>query len=319
MAFSLRLLRVFLAVARHRSFTRAAGELGLTQPAVSRAVRELESQTRATLLDRTPAGVRLTEAGSALLTHARVIFAETRAAEEDLDALAGLAQGTLRIGASPTIATYVVPPMLHAYHTRYPGVELRLVTAPSRVVARLLFEREVDIALVETPVDDDRLSARVWAEDTLVIVAAPTHTLAGRSDLTPAAIAQELFVIREPGSGTHRLVLRALRSHGVVPHRRLEVDSTEAITQIVAAGLGTAIVSRCAAADPLALGRLVILDVPGLAIRRPFTRLALAGVEISAAATAFESMIVAPLRATSGARTKARGARNAGRVLGRRS
>ncbi len=282
-------------------------------------MRELESQTRATLLDRTPAGVRLTEAGSALLAHARVIFAETRAAEEDLDALAGLAQGTLRIGASPTIATYVVPPMLHAYHTRYPGVELRLVTGPSRSVARLLLEREVDVTLVETPVDDARLNARVWAEDVLVVVAAPTHPLAGRSDLTPAALAQDLFVLREPGSGTQRLVLRALRAHGVVPQRRLEVDSTEAITQIVAAGLGTAMVSRCAAADSLALGRLVILEIPGLAIRRPFTRLALAGVGISAVAAAFESMIAAPSRVTPGGRTKARAARNGGKALSGRS
>jgi DNA-binding transcriptional LysR family regulator len=291
MPFNLRLLRVFLAVAHRQNITQAAVDLALTQPAVSRSVRELERQTRATLLERTASGVRLTEAGRALLTHARVIFAEARAAEEDLQALAGLAQGTLRVGGSPTIATYLLPPLLHAFQAHYPGVEMRLTSAPSRLIARLLAEREIDVALVETPVEDPRLRSAVWVEDELVVIAAPSHPLASRATVPPSALVHELLVTREPGSGTYNTVMGALRTHGVVPQRRLEVDTAEAIIQLVAAGLGFAIVSRYAAADALALGRLAVVDVSGVQIRRPLMRLSLVTGGESATARAFNGFL----------------------------
>ncbi len=295
MSFNLRLIRVFLAIAERKNITQAAADLGVSQPSVSRSVRELERQVRATLLERTPSGVRLTEAGLALLAHARNIFAEARAAEEDLEALAGLTQGTLRVGGSPTIATYLLPPLLERFHTRYPGVELRLTSAPSRAIARLLTEREIDVALVETPVEDARLGSTVWGEDEMVVVASPTHPLCGRSPMAPAALVHELLVTREPGSGTYDTVMRGLRQVSVVPKRRLEVDTAEAIIQLVSAGLGFAVVSRSAAADALALGRLRMLDVTGLAIRRPLMRLSLAVAGESATARAFGEFLDTPV------------------------
>jgi DNA-binding transcriptional LysR family regulator len=298
MSFNLRLIRVFLAIAHRKNITQAAADLGVSQPSVSRSVRELERQMRATLLERTPSGVRLTEAGEALLAHARNIAAEARAAEEDLEALAGLTQGTLRVGGSPTIATYLLPPLLHTFHNRYPGVELRLTSAPSRAIARMLAEREIDVALVETPVEDPRLRSSVWAEDHLVVTVAPGHALQGRSPLQPAALAHELLVTREPGSGTYDTVMGALRQLGVVPRRRLEVDTAEAIIQLVASGLGFAIVSRQAAADAIALGRLVVVDVAGLHITRPLMRLSLVAAGESAAARAFGSFLDTPPRET---------------------
>ncbi len=294
MPFNLRLIRVFLAIAHRESITQAAADLGVSQPSVSRSVRELERQTRAILLERTPSGVRLTDAGHALLAHARNIVAEARAAEEDLEALAGLTQGTLRVGGSPTIATYFIPPILHAFHSRYPGVELRLTSAPSRAIARLLAEREIDVALVETPVDDPRLRSSVWAEDHLVVIATPAHALHGRSPVLPAALVHELLVTREPGSGTYDTVMRALRDVGVVPKRRLEVDTAEAIIQLVAAGLGFAVVSRHAAADAIALGRVRVVEVVGLQIRRPLMRLSLLAAGESAAARAFGAFLDSP-------------------------
>ncbi len=294
MPFNLRLIRVFLAIAHRKNITQAAADLGVSQPSVSRSVRELERQTRATLLERTPSGVRLTEAGEALLTHARNIMAEARAAEEDLDALAGLTQGTLRVGGSPTIATYLLPPLLQTFHTRYPGVELRLTCAPSRVIARLLAEREIDVALVETPVVDPRLQSAVWAEDHLLVVAAPDHPLCARAPVAPAALVHELLVTREPGSGTYDTVMRGLRQVGVVPRRRLEVDTAEAIIQLVASGLGFAVVSRHAAADALALGRLRVVTVTGLQIQRPLMRLGLVAAGTSAAARAFGAFLDVP-------------------------
>src|SRR5579862_5893756 len=172
MSFNLRLIRVFLAIVHRQNITQAAADLGVSQPSVSRSVRELERQVGTPLLERVPSGVRLTEGGRVFLVHARNIFAEARAAEEDLEALAGLTQGTLRVGGSRTIATYLLPPVLQRFYGRYPGVGLRLTSAPSREIARLLIEREIDVALVETPVEDARLRAETWAEDQLVVVAA---------------------------------------------------------------------------------------------------------------------------------------------------
>jgi DNA-binding transcriptional LysR family regulator len=229
------------------------------------------------------------------LGHARNIVAEARAAEEDLEALAGLTQGTLRIGGSPTIATYLLPPLLQTFHSRYPGVELRLTSAPSRVIARLLAEREIDVALVETPVEDPRLRSVVWAEDVLVVVAAPGHPLCGRSAVPPTALVHEILVTREPRSGTYDTVMRALRDLGVVPKRRLDVDTAEAIIQLVASGLGFAVVSRHAAADALALGRLRTVDVAGLHVRRPLMRLSLLAAGESAAARVFGTYLDTPV------------------------
>jgi len=312
MSFNLRLIRVFLAIAERKNLTQAAADLGVSQPSVSRSVRDLERQTGAILLERTPSGVRLTEAGHVLLGHARNIFAEARAAEEDLEALAGLTQGTLRVGGSPTIATYMLPPLLQTFHRRYPGVELRLMSAPSRVVARMLAEREIDVALVETPVEDPRLNTTQWAEDELVVVAAAAHPLVLRSPAAPGELAHELLVTREPGSGTYDTVMRALRAVGVAPKRRLEVDTAEAIIQLVASGLGFAIVSRSAAADALAAGRLRVIDVTGLEIRRPLMRLALVAAGESAAARAFGAFLdvgSAPRRGPAAAATRASNAR----------
>lgn len=195
------------------------------------------------------------------------------------------------MGGSPTIATYLLPPLLHAFQANYPGVEMRLTSAPSRVIARLLAEREIDIALVETPVEDPRLRSAVWIEDELVVIAAPSHLLVSRGTVPPSALVHELLVTREPGSGTYNTVMGALRAHGVVPQRRLEVDTAEAIIQLVAAGLGFAIVSRYAAADALALGRVAVVDVTGVRIRRPLMRLSLVTGGESAAARAFSGFL----------------------------
>jgi molybdate transport repressor ModE-like protein len=289
MPFSFRLLRLFTAVARCGSVTAAARALGLSQPAVSKGVRTLEAQIGAPLLVRTPRGLRPTEAGAALLDHGRVIFAAARAAEDDVRALTGLERGTLRVGGSPTLATYILPQLLRAFHARHPAVTLELVCAPSRVVAAQLAERDLDVALTEALVEDSRLTTERWIDDQLVPVAAPTHSIAKHA--SRAAVARELFVLREPGSGTRNLVLAALARRGIEPARTLTADSSEAIRQIVAEGLGIAIDSAWAVADLVALGRLVVLDVPELRIRRPMYRLALRSGGESVAARAFGDLV----------------------------
>lgn len=289
MTFSFRLLRLLSAVANAGSVTRAARALGLTQPAVSKGLRALERQVGVPLFVRAGGRLHPTEAGAALIERARVIFAEARAAEEDVRALAGLERGRLSIGGSPTIADYVLPRLLYTFCRRYPGVAVRLTRAPTRVVAAQFAERHLDLALTEAAVDDPRIVTEQWITDELVPVAAPKHPLAVRPSLR--ALANELIIIREPGSGTRDIVLGTLRRNGIEPGRMVTADSSEGIRQIVAAGLGMAIDSHWAIADLVRLGRLTVLDLPMLRVQRPLYRLTLRSGRQSAAARAFGDII----------------------------
>jgi len=295
MPLSLRLLRVFVAVAHRQSFTRAAEQLGLTQPGVSKSVRELERQAGARLVERTPTGVTLTEAGTVLLGHARAILAEERAAEDAMHALRGLSRGALRIGASSTIATYILPAFVQQFSVQHPAIELTLQTARSRAVASALVEQQLDIGLIEAPVpDDSRLKIVPWRDDELVVVAAPSHPLAPQAPIPIAALANEMLVVRERGSGTRRIVLDMLKAHGVTPQRTLGADSVESIKHLVASGLGLSIISRAAIEDMLALRRLVVLETVDCHLTRPLNRVMRRGGQ-SAAARAFVASTPASL------------------------
>ncbi len=291
MAYSFQLLRVFVAVAHRQSFTRAAAQMGLTQPGVSKGIRELERQAGMRLVERTPTGVRLTDAGNVLLVHARAILAEERAAEDAMLSMRGLGRGSLRIGASPTIATYLLPSYVQEFSARHPAIDLHLQTAPSRAVATALLERDLDVGLIEAAVPDDpRLKLMPWREDELVVIAAPGHRLAPQAPIPIAALAGEMMVLREPGSGTRKVVLDVLAQHGITPQRVMDADSVEAIKRIVAAGLGLSIVSRAAIEDMLALRRLVVLEMTDVRITRPLSRLALKRGQ-TAAARAFLALM----------------------------
>ena len=294
MPLNFRLLRVFVAVAHRQSFTRAAEQLGMTQPGVSKSIHELERQAGTRLVERVPTGVRLTEAGTVLLGHARTILAEERAAEDALHSLRGLGQGSLRIGASPTIATYLLPAFVQQFSSQHPAIELHLRTAPSRDIAAAVIARELDIGLAEAPVGEDaRMTVVPWREDELVVVAAPSHPLAPQAPIPIAAVANELIVLREAGSGTRKTVLGMLAAHGVVPQRTLDADSVESIKRIVAAGLGLSIVSRAAIEDMLALRRLVVLELTDCRMTRPLNRLALRSGQ-SPATKAFVTLLHPP-------------------------
>lgn len=300
MPINLHLLRLFAMVARHRSFSRAAEALHISQPAISKGVRELEAQLGTRLLERGgPGGVALTEAGRVLAGHAAALFTAERAAEEDLAAFRGLHRGTLAIGASTTIATYLLPRVIGAFHRRHPQVELRLTSVNTHAVVELLLARELDVALVEGPVEEPGLLAEPWGEDEMVLVAGATHPLASVEAPAPEALAGELILVREPGSGTRDVGFEALAAWGVQPRRTLEVGSTEAIKQLVAAGVGVAVVSAAAAADQIALGRLCVPPLRTesggpLTLRRVLSRLRLPGRQPSAAAAAFDALLDHP-------------------------
>lgn len=291
MSLNLHHLRIFAFVAEYGGFSRAAVALRLSQPAVSKSVRELEREVGLALFDRGGRTPRLTDAGSALLVRARELFGIERVAEEELGALRGLERGILRVGASTTIATYFLPELLARFHAQHPGVVLRVLSANTRSVARRLLEGRLDIALVEGPVEHERIEVVQWREDELVVIAPATHSLVRRRRLTASDLKDEPFILREPGSGTRVVAEVALAEHGIHPSAALQLGSTEAIKQAVAAGLGLALVSRAAAADQLALGYIAVLRISGMTVRRPLTDLRLAGRSPSATTLAFRQLL----------------------------
>lgn len=294
MALNLHHLRLFAAVVDNGGFTRAAGALNLSQPAISKSLKELESDLGMPLIDRGGRGLQLTDAGRMLYGRARELFGVERVAERELRELRGVKRGSLRIAASTTIATYLLPPILGRFHLRHPNVRIQATSANTRTVLRLLLEARVDLALVEGPVSDARVTIHPWRDDELVVIAPIGHWLIGRGSTSRATvqdIAREQFLVREPGSGTREVSEAALARHGVRLERTMRVGGTEAIKQAVAAGLGLAIVSRAAAADQLALGRIAVLNVDGLTIRRTLTRLELRERAKSVAARELEGLL----------------------------
>ncbi len=288
---NLHLLRIYVAVVEAGSFSRAAEALGISQPAASKAVRELESQLDNVLLDRQGRGFRPSEAGQALYGYGRSIFALEREADEAVRAYAGLARGRLVIGASTTIASYWLPPYLVAFGDRHPGVSLQVRAANTQQVVELLLDCAVDVALVEGEPGEAPVECRPWRQEEMIVLGpreAPGETA--------APLAARRWIVREPGSGSRAATERLLAEIGLDSPALLEVGSNEAVVQAVAAGAGVGLVPRICARDQLALGRVRRLALEGGAaqrapIRRQLYRLRLPQRPVSTAALAFEALL----------------------------
>ncbi len=291
MTLNLHLVRVFAAVVASGSFTGAAGDLHLSQPAVSRAVAELERQLGHPLLERGHRVVRLTPAGELLYDHARRLFAIERAAEAALEELDGLERGQLAIGASTTIGTYMLPGVLGAFHRRHPAIRLLLDIGNTAQVVERLRGGSLETAFVEGPVSGGDLLVTAWREDRLVVVAAPGHPVLSGGPVPLERLLAEPFILREPGSGTREVLESTLRLAEGRPPVAMELGSTEAVKRAVEAGLGLSAISVATIEQELALGRLALVDVPGLRIARVLSQVRLAGSRPSRALRAFDAML----------------------------
>jgi len=292
-ALNLNLLRSFWHVAQAGSVSGASQTAFVSQPALSKAVRELEAQIGMALFERGARGVTLTEAGQSLQAYASAIFGLERDAEDALRALKTPEGSTLRIGASTTIATYVLPPLLTRFKARFPIARFSLARDNSAGIEARLSAFELDVALVEGPSHDPKIEATFWRDEELVLICAPLHPLAKRE-----ASWEELracgWLVRERGSGTREVVENALAPFGLPPESAMEIGGAETLKQAVAWDLGIAFVSREAATDQLALGKLSLISLPDFSLRRAFYRLHLPNRPQSPAARAFEALLLAP-------------------------
>ena len=289
---TLRQLEVLLAVARERSFSRAAKKIHSSQPTLSEHVGELERELDRKLFFRRGREVTLTEAGRVFAEYAGAALAAVDGARQALGELDGLTHGSLLIGASTTPGIYVMPGVIATFRQRYPGVELRLRIANSQVIEDRVKERELDLGVVGGHAigpGEECLAAGLL--DELVVIVPPGHAWAKRRDIRPAELAGQPLLVREEGSATRRVTERALQQAGVRYRVAMELDHTEAIKQAVLAGLGVAFVSTYAVRGEIATGRLRAVRLRGLRVRRHFHVLHHEARRVTASARAFMAVL----------------------------
>lgn len=265
---TLRQLRSLTAIRAGGKITLAASELGLTPPAVTLQLQQLEHETGLTLFNRTPQGMLPTRAGLAVLDAAQAIEERLRVLADEIDAIKGVRRGSLRLGVVST-AKYFAPQLIAAFVRDFPGIELKLVVGNRAETIDSMKSHHIDIALMGRPPAGVPARAVVFGDHPLVIIAPPDHPLVGERDISKERLAEESFLMRENGSGTRismEIFMRELP--GWLEKPGIEMDSNETIKQSVMAGLGIAFISGHTVASELEAGRLAMLDVVGMPIRR---------------------------------------------------
>ncbi len=290
MHLTLRQLQCFSAVARNLSYTKAADELHLTQPAVSMQIRQLEQQAGLALTEQLGKKVHLTEAGEEVYRYARSILQQVDEMDDVLDKLKGFAGGKLRIAAISS-ANYFAPRLLGTFHQRFPDVSVSIETTNQAAVVKLVSENEVDMAIMGQPPEEAHLEALEFMENPLIIVAPPGHRLAARKRIALKELEKEVFLIREPGSGTRGAMERFFRQQKLKLTTGMEMGSLSGIKQGVQAGLGLGLLPRGAVQVELGLGNLVELKVRGLPIQRHWYVVLHKGKRLSVAAEEFKSLL----------------------------
>lgn len=289
---TLRQLKIFEAVARHLSYSRAAEELHLTQPAVSMQVRQMEEAAGLPLTEQIGKKVFLTAAGGELARHARVIAEQLREAEGAIDALKGLRSGRLTIGVVST-AKYFAPRLLVAFRLRHAEIELRLEVHNRELIVQQLADNQIDLAIMGQPPHNIATAAQAFAEHPLVIIAAPQHPLARVKRVAPKRLERETFLIREPGSGTRSAMERYFTEHAIVLQQSMEMSSNETIKQSAMANMGLAFISEHTIGLEMAMGQLVSLAVVGLPVMRQWYVVHLQDKRLSPVAAAFHGFLLA--------------------------
>ena len=253
-------LEYFLAICETRNLARAAETLGITQPALTRSLQRLETHLGARLFDRAHGRISLTPAGVVAFAHAERILALTAELDSRLRDMGGQVAGPLLIGASTTIADFLLPQVLGEFKATHPGVAPSLFVGNSEAVQERLGERALDIGFIEGDSYMPSLAGERLCSDELQVVCAPGHPLAGRRSVAAGALVEHAYLSREQGSGTREVIDHFLKRAGVEPgalHVIMEASSPEALKGLVAAGMGFAIMSRVSVAKEVRLGLLV--------------------------------------------------------------
>jgi LysR family transcriptional regulator, low CO2-responsive transcriptional regulator len=288
---TLRQMRVFASVARHLSFTRAARELHLTQPAVSQQVKLLEDEVGLPLFEKIGRQVQLAPAGTELLRYATQTIELMREASESFAAMRGLKRGVLKLGAVST-AKYFAPSLLSAFTPAYPEITIQFSVGNREEIIKQMAANEIDLVIMGRPPRELDTIAEAFAKHPLVMIASPDHPLAAKKRIPLKQLATEQFLIREAGSGTRASMEHVFRERHVSFRVSMEVSSNETIKQAVMAGMGLSFISAHTVGLELAAGKLVCLDIVGLPIVRDWYVMHLREKHLAPIAAAFRAFLL---------------------------
>jgi DNA-binding transcriptional LysR family regulator len=278
-------------VARLLSFTRAAEELFLSQPAVSIQVKQLEESVGLPLFEHIGKKIHLTDAGKEVYHYSRTFFQQLEEMEEVLSAMKGISAGRLDIAVASTV-NYFAPRLLAAFHRLYPGIELTLEVTNREKLVRLLEANEKDLVLMGKPPEKLALESMPFMENPLVVIAPPGHPLEKERGISLQRLEEETFVMREPGSGTRLAMERFFKERGLEIQVGMQMTRNEAIKQAVRSGMGLGIVSIHTIDLELQTGSLTMLDVEGFPIPRKWFLVYRSNKRLSPAAQAFRDFVL---------------------------
>jgi len=279
-------LKVFEAVARHNSFTRAAEELFLTQPTVSMQVKQLSKAVGLPLFEQVGKRLYLTTAGKELFITCKDIFEKLSEFESTVSNLKGLKKGKLRLSVITT-AKYLIPRLLGLFSQHYPGIDISMKVTNHEGISERLVNNEDDLYVMSQIPNDFDVSVVPFLENPLVVVAPRSHQLAQEKNIPLKTLADELFIMREPGSGTRQAVQKLFDNHGFSAKVKLDLGSNEAIKQAIAGGLGISVLSRHSLTSESMNSEIVVLDVEHFPIRQHWYVVYPAGKQLSIVAQTF--------------------------------
>lgn len=254
-------LYIFYMVARMQSFSKAAQELSISQPAVSIQVRELENSLGASLLHRMRRELRLTETGEAVFSYTQRIFALANEMHRVVQDIQGLHTGRLTIGSSTTPGEYILPWLIGKFRQKYSSIQVSLSISNTQSVIDQIYTHELDVGMAGSPVNLKGLASFPYVLDRLVIIASPNHPLAEQEEIHMRELRQHDFIMREVGSATRKTAEDLLNAGRVEPRVTMELGSNEAIKRAVAAGLGLGILSEFAITPDVSAGLIKVLKV----------------------------------------------------------
>jgi len=263
-------LRILLAVARHRSFTRAAKEMGLSQPAVSAQIRELTDLLGVPLIEKFGKRIHLTDAGRMLEGQASRIDGLFDEINRDFAAFREGGKGSVRVGGSTSIGTYFLPSMIAGFSADHPGIEVSLAIENTAHIEEMMLHNAIDIGFVGRAVASTELEAAPVLKDEIFFAAAPSHPLVSAKPLDPRQLSGEKLFVREPGSATRSTMESYCGRRGISLGESIQLGSVEAIKQAVMAGLGISYFSSLTVRAEIEAGHLARLRVKGVGLRRDF-------------------------------------------------
>jgi DNA-binding transcriptional LysR family regulator len=284
-------LAIFHAIAQTGSISACAERMHISQPAISRQLKEFEKRTGVVLFERLPRGMRLTQAGEVLRDYATRLFEIAHTAQAAVKEIADARLGQLAIGASNTIGTYILPRLLALFRQQHPAIRISMFVGNTEQVSQGVADMRFMLGFIEGPLHVEDLQVERFRQDEILPVVAPGHPLTRKKRLVAADFSAQPLLMREPGSGTRELIETTLHEQGIRPGSVVEFGNTEAIKQAAIHGGGIAFLPRICMPRELDSGDLVLLPAKHLTIHRPLSVIRRPGGYTGPIAAAFLALL----------------------------